>query len=201
MLDIVTVWSVSSVTTRFPPERVTASEKLTVTLISSSILKVPSEVVEVTDENGNTTLVSQNVTVNKSIPKVSQADIEYLDKQTGNFMVCQRGHQCVIEATVELYNVVSAYVEPPYLYQLTITCEWREWCDSDSTKNTSAGTRGEIQLTDAMQTLAQNSKMYSWNFDGKRYDIGTMKDWFQSHMELSANSEFSSVFREVINKL
>jgi hypothetical protein len=53
MLEIVTVWSVepvSSVTTRFPPESVTASLKVTVTLISSSILKVPSEVDEVTDE-------------------------------------------------------------------------------------------------------------------------------------------------------
>ena len=37
--------------------------------------------------------------------------------------------------------------------------------------------------------------------DGKRYDIGTMKDWFQSHLELSANSEFAPILNEVINKL
>ena len=29
--------------------------------------------------------------------------------------------------------------------------------------------------------------MYSLTFKGKRYDIGTMKDWFQSHLELSLN--------------
>jgi hypothetical protein len=96
--------------------------------------------VEITDENGNTTIVTQNVTTTKSIPKVSAADIEYLDKQTGNYMVCQRGHQCIIEAEIELYNEISQYVQAPYLYQLTITCDWREWCDEKRTKNTSPGT-------------------------------------------------------------
>ena len=58
-----------------------------------------------------------------------------------------------------------------------------------------------MQLTDAMQEMAKNDEMYSWIFDGKRYDIGTMKDWFQSHLELSLNSEFSKVVKEVVNKL
>jgi UTP--glucose-1-phosphate uridylyltransferase len=49
----------------------------------------------------------------------------------------------------------------------------------------------EIQLTDAMQKLARNTALYSWTFGGKRYDIGTMKDWLQSHFELSLQSEFS----------
>ena len=64
-----------------------------------------------------------------------------------------------------------------------------------------AGADGEIQLTDAMQALAQNSQIFSWTFHGKRYDIGTMKDWFQSHIELSANSEFSPILNEVLSKL
>ena len=60
---------------------------------------------------------------------------------------------------------------------------------------------GEIQLTDAMQLMAKNGEMFSWTFDGHRYDIGTMKDWFQSHLELSANSEFSPILNEVLSKL
>ena len=68
-------------------------------------------------------------------------------------------------------------------------------------KNTRRGAGGEIQLTDAMQSLAQESKMFSWTFEGRRYDIGTMKDWFQSHIELSAKSEFSPILTEVISKL
>ena len=68
-------------------------------------------------------------------------------------------------------------------------------------KSVKEGAGGEIQLTDAMKSLAKNGKIFSWTFDGKRYDIGTMKDWFQSHLELSADSEFSSILEEVTHKL
>ena len=68
-------------------------------------------------------------------------------------------------------------------------------------KNVKKGAGGEIQLTDAMKSLARDSEMFSWVFDGKRYDVGTMKDWFQSHLELSAKSEFSPVLKEVLEKL
>jgi UTP--glucose-1-phosphate uridylyltransferase len=63
------------------------------------------------------------------------------------------------------------------------------------------GKEGEIQLTDAMQSFADESKIYSWTFGGKRYDIGTMKDWFQSHIELSLQSEYSEIINEVVSKL
>ena len=68
-------------------------------------------------------------------------------------------------------------------------------------KKTETGSMGEIQLTDAMRSLSKVQEMYSWTFKGKRYDIGTMKDWFQSHLELSINSEYSSVLEGVIKKL
>ena len=68
-------------------------------------------------------------------------------------------------------------------------------------KKVKRGAGGEIQLTDAMQSLAKSKEMYSWTFNGKRYDIGTMKDWFQSHIELSAKSDFSPLLQEVLKKL
>jgi len=71
----------------------------------------------------------------------------------------------------------------------------------DCQKKISIGSGGEIQLTDAMQELAQISTLYSWTFNGKRYDIGTMKDWFQSHIELSLKSKYSNIINEVVSKL
>ena len=56
----------------------------------------------------------------------------------------------------------------------------------------------EIQLTDAMQSFAKVKEMYSWNFKGRRYDIGTMEDWFRSHFELSMKSSFSRVIQNYI---
>ena len=68
-------------------------------------------------------------------------------------------------------------------------------------KLTKSGAGGEVQLTDAMKSLSKSQQMYSWRFNGRRYDIGTMKDWFQSHLELSIKSDYSSVLGEVIKKL
>ena len=68
-------------------------------------------------------------------------------------------------------------------------------------KMTNVGSGGEIQLTDAMKSLSKVQKMYSWVFSGKRYDIGTMKDWFQSHLELSAKSELSPILNEILRKI
>jgi len=68
-------------------------------------------------------------------------------------------------------------------------------------ENITAGIGGEMQLTDAMASLAADTKMYSWTFSGKRYDIGTMNDWFKSHLELSLESEFSDIIHDFVNKL
>lgn len=62
------------------------------------------------------------------------------------------------------------------------------------------GADGQIQLTDAMNSLSHNQEIYSWTFKGKRYDIGTMKDWFESHIELSIESGYSSIIQEILNK-
>ena len=91
------------------------------------------------------------------------------------------------EASPSLLGILGRYVFTPDIFSFQRTIN--------------AGDGGEIQLTDAMQALATESRIYSWTFGGRRYDIGTMKDWFQSHLKLSANSEFSPFLNEVVNKL
>ena len=63
---------------------------------------------------------------------------------------------------------------------------------------TNLGSHGEIQLTDAMQSLSQIQKIYSWTFKGKRYDIGTMRDWFESHLRLSLETEYKDIIEEIL---
>ena len=71
----------------------------------------------------------------------------------------------------------------------------------DHLKNSQNSIDGHIQLTEAMNSLCKVKEMYCWKFSGKRYDIGTMKDWFQSHLELSARSEFKDIVDEVVKGL
>ena len=106
---------------------------------------------------------------------------------TGLFLVDKLVEKPEPEVAPSLLGILGRYVFTPEIFNFQ--------------GKTGIGKGGEIQLTDAMQSLARNSEMYSWIFDGKRYDIGTMKDWFQSHLHLSANSDFSTILTEVIKEL
>jgi len=64
----------------------------------------------------------------------------------------------------------------------------------------SEGVGGEIQLTDAMSLMAEKTKMLAWNFPGKRFDIGTLEDWFQAHTELVLSSRWGSDFKKWLQK-
>lgn len=123
---------------------------------NNNAIKQETETIQVTEQQQvqltNGTVVTQNVTTTQEVPKVSDANISFLDKQTGDFMVCIRGHQCIIEADVQLYNMAEEFVDPPYGYQLTITCDFREWCDNSRTKSTNAGV-----VTDGAGNVS-----YSW---------------------------------------
>ena len=49
--------------------------------------------------------------------------------------------------------------------------------------NTAPGKGGEIQLTDALETLISQEAMYAYNFEGKRYDVGDKLGFLQATVE------------------
>jgi len=51
-------------------------------------------------------------------------------------------------------------------------------------QQTSPGKNGEIQLTDALNILNCQQKMYAHLFSGRRYDIGNKLDWLKANVEL-----------------
>lgn len=56
-------------------------------------------------------------------------------------------------------------------------------------ENTPPGKGGEIQLTDALQTLIENEAMYAYNFDGKRYDVGDKLGFLQATVEFALKKD------------
>lgn len=56
-------------------------------------------------------------------------------------------------------------------------------------ENTRPGAGGEIQLTDALCALAQLQPMYCYNFDGKRYDVGSKIGFLQATVEYALTRE------------
>ncbi|WP_300379783.1 UTP--glucose-1-phosphate uridylyltransferase GalU [Clostridium sp.] len=59
----------------------------------------------------------------------------------------------------------------------------------DILKETKPGKGGEIQLTDALQSLIGNEAMYAYNFEGKRYDVGDKLGFLQATVEFALKRE------------
>jgi UTP--glucose-1-phosphate uridylyltransferase len=54
---------------------------------------------------------------------------------------------------------------------------------------TEPGRGGEIQLTDAIKTLAQSEPVYGWTFKKGRFDVGNKLDYLQATVELALERE------------
>ena len=61
---------------------------------------------------------------------------------------------------------------------------------------TAPGVGGEVQLTDAMASLAAEREMLAWRFPGERFDIGNMQDWLRAHTTLALRSRWGPDYRE-----
>ncbi len=55
----------------------------------------------------------------------------------------------------------------------------------DILEHTPPGKGGEIQLTDALKTLARQEAMYAYTFEGKRYDVGDKMGFLQATVEFA----------------
>jgi UTP--glucose-1-phosphate uridylyltransferase len=59
----------------------------------------------------------------------------------------------------------------------------------DCLRDIAPGVGGEIQLTDAINLLAQQQAVYAWVFEGGRYDVGNRLDYLKATIELAIDRE------------
>ncbi|MHB1126544.1 MAG: UTP--glucose-1-phosphate uridylyltransferase GalU [Bacillota bacterium] len=65
-----------------------------------------------------------------------------------------------------------------------------------------SGAGGEIQLTDALQVLAQQQPMYAYVFNGRRYDVGDRLGFLQATVEFALKREdLREPFLEYLERL
>lgn len=68
--------------------------------------------------------------------------------------------------------------------------------------NQKAGAGGEIQLTDAIQKLNRIQKVFAYQFEGKRHDVGDMLGFIRTTMEFALeNEEFGEKVEEMMKEL
>ncbi len=73
-------------------------------------------------------------------------------------------------------------------------------------KETPLGAGGELQLTDAMKTLAKTEGMIACEYEGKRYDMGSKLGFLQANIELAVKHEkigedFKAYLKEFVKTL
>jgi UTP--glucose-1-phosphate uridylyltransferase len=84
--------------------------------------------------------------------------------------------------------VTGRYVLPPEIF--------------DCLERTKPGRGGEIQLTDALQLLANESGLYACVYEGKSYDAGDKLGFLKASVEIGLeNKEFGDEFREYLRAL
>jgi UTP--glucose-1-phosphate uridylyltransferase len=59
----------------------------------------------------------------------------------------------------------------------------------DALRDTKPGVGGEVQLTDALNRLAQEQAVYAYVFEGGRFDIGNKLDYLKATVVLAADRE------------
>ena len=72
-------------------------------------------------------------------------------------------------------------------------------------RETKPGKGGEIQLTDAINTLAQDQAVYAFTFEDGRYDVGNKLDYLRATVELAierddVGPEFSSWLADFVQR-
>lgn len=69
-------------------------------------------------------------------------------------------------------------------------------------KEQEIGAGGEVQLTDAIQKLNKLQKVFAYNFEGKRYDVGEMIGFIRTTIEFAlANKEYGGEIEEMLVEL
>ena len=128
------------------------------------------------------------------VKEVSPAAIhKYSSLKVENIRGCYYKCTDMIEKPSEgqvmsLFSILGRCVLPPEIF--------------DILDQTAPGAGGEIQLTDAMCTLARSKGMVAVDFDGRRYDMGNKLGIMQANCEVALeHPEIGGAFRTYLKEL
>ena len=131
-------------------------------------------------------VVGVNKVTPEAITKYSSLQVEPLaDRQ---FRVTDMIEKPSPDKIMSLYSILGRCVLPPSIFDLL--------------EHTEPGAGGELQLTDAMKTLARTETMTAVEFTGTRHDMGNKLGILQANCEVALqHPEIADGFRAYIKEL
>ncbi len=92
--------------------------------------------------------------------------IEGKELESGIFQVSKMVEKPSINEAPSNLAIIGRYILIPEIFEIL--------------RHTPAGKKGEIQITDALQTLALQNKVIAYRFKGKRYDCGSVEGFVEA---------------------
>ena len=140
---------------------------------------------EAYDKYGKGVVGIKEVT-DEQIRKYSSLKVEKLEGKC--YSVTDMIEKPKAEQIFSKFAILGRCVLPPEIFTLL--------------ENTPAGANDEIQLTDAMKTLARSEGMIGVDFDGKRYDMGNKLGILEANIDVGlTHPETAEGLREYIKNL
>ncbi|MBQ3422434.1 MAG: UTP--glucose-1-phosphate uridylyltransferase GalU [Romboutsia sp.] len=136
--------------------------------------KVPclKQLMNVYDEYKTTILGVQEVDI-KDTNKYGILDINCVEKNV--YKVKNMVEKPNIEEAPSNIAILGRYIITPEIFKIL--------------ENQKPGKGGEIQLTDALQTLVNREAMYAYKFEGKRYDVGDKIGFLEATVDFALKRE------------
>ena len=134
------------------------------------------------DEYKTTVLGVQEVE-RENTDKYGILDVKYIENRV--YKVKDMVEKPNIEEAPSNIAILGRYIITPEIFNIL--------------ENQEPGKGGEIQLTDALKTLATKEAIYAYNFEGRRYDVGDKLGFLEATVDFALKrSELKNNFMEFL---
>ena len=120
------------------------------------------------DEYKTTVLGVQEV-AKENVDKYGILDVKHIEDRV--YKVKDMVEKPSIEEAPSNIAILGRYIITPEIFNIL--------------ENQAPGKGGEIQLTDALQTLATKEAIYAYNFEGRRYDVGDKLGFLEATVDFA----------------
>ena len=124
------------------------------------------------DEYKTTVLGVQEV-AKENVDKYGILDVKHIEDRV--YKVKDMVEKPAVEEAPSNIAILGRYIITPEIFNIL--------------ENQEPGKGGEIQLTDALQTLATKEAIYAYNFEGRRYDVGDKLGFLEATVDFALKRE------------
>ena len=126
------------------------------------------QMIDAYDEYKTSILGVQEV-AKENVDKYGILDVKYIEDRV--YKVKDMVEKPSVDDAPSNIAILGRYIITPEIFNIL--------------ENQEAGKGGEIQLTDALQTLATKEAIYAYNFEGRRYDVGDKLGFLEATIDFA----------------